>query len=123
MKDLETRIREAAIGHIKNDQLDALEKLNRERTPGPWYSHHCFAGKRTECWCKVIGTTPDPADEAMDGVASAGSIRTADADFIAETANLTGPMIEEIRRLRKENAETRIKAITAPERGKDGEEG
>lgn len=52
-------------------------------TPGPWYAHHCFAGKNKECWCMVVGTTPDPTHKDMDSVVGAGSCAREDAYLIA----------------------------------------
>lgn len=54
-----------------------------------WFSHHCFRGERIDCWCKVIGTSPDPTHEDMDSVVGAGSVNATNADFIAAANPIT----------------------------------
>lgn len=52
-------------------------------TPGPWYAHHCHAGKNKECWCMVVGTSPDPTNTGMDNIVSAGSVSRENIYLIA----------------------------------------
>jgi hypothetical protein len=64
-------------------RLEEISARLAKATPGPWYAHHCKAGKDTECWCKVVGTSPDPEHDDMDNVIGLGSCVADDADLIA----------------------------------------
>lgn len=68
---------------ITRESLKKSLELAKDATPGPWYSHFCFAGTRNECWCNVVGTSPDPKHENMDKVIGQGSANVADAAHIA----------------------------------------
>lgn len=48
-----------------------------------WYSHHCRMGTATTCWCKCVGTSPDPKHELMDSIIASGSTDRKTAEFIA----------------------------------------
>lgn len=68
----------------KLDQfLKEKRKIAKNSPKGPWFSHSCMAGKNTECWCKVVGTSPNPSDDNMDSIIGAGSASIRVADFIA----------------------------------------
>jgi regulator of replication initiation timing len=63
--------------------LDELERKALAIGPEEWFAHACRAGKGTDCWCGVVGTSPDPADDEMDSVIGAGACTKRVADYIA----------------------------------------
>jgi hypothetical protein len=85
---------------LTDDELKLLKDAEAKATPGNWYSHHCKSGKDTECWCKVVGTSPDPSHDYMDAVISAGSTKREDAEFITLARNLMPKLIQEVAALR-----------------------